>query len=77
MKTRAPKNGRQIFVLTPEEKRTFAFVLFALVLGLAARHYRQQHSILPAKTAIVEVARNTGMPAEKRAEAKRRKTARQ
>jgi hypothetical protein len=33
-----------IFVLTAEEQRTIAFVVLALVLGLATQHYRQLHS---------------------------------
>ena len=75
MKRVAKKPRRDVFVLTPEEKRTLSLVLIALLLGLAAKHYRQKHSIPPAKTAIVEVAKNAGLPAEKRAEAKRRKAA--
>ena len=38
---------RQIFVLTPEEKKTLAFVLCALVLGLAVKHYRDAHPAPP------------------------------
>ncbi len=76
MKARAQKDRRQIFVLTPEEKRTVSFVLVAVVLGLGAKQYRQRHSVPPANTAIVEAAKNAGRPAEKRAEAKRRKAAR-
>jgi hypothetical protein len=34
---------RQIFVLTPEEKRVLVFVLVAFVLGLGAKHYRDTH----------------------------------
>jgi hypothetical protein len=75
VKAIAKKKRPQIFVLTPEEKRTLSFVLVAFVLGLGAKHYRQRHSIPPAKTAIVEAATNAGSPAEKRAEAKRRKAA--
>ena len=77
MKKTTRRSRRQIFVLTPEEKRTLSFVIVILVLGLGAKQYRQQHSIPPAKTAVVEAARNAGLPAEKRAEAKRRKAARQ
>jgi len=33
-----------IFVLTAEEQRTIAFVVLALILGLATQHYRQLHS---------------------------------
>jgi hypothetical protein len=70
------KHRRDFFVLTPEEKSTVCFVLGALVLGIGAKQYRKTHSIPPAKTAVVETAKNTGRPAEKRAEAKRRKAAR-
>jgi hypothetical protein len=76
MKRGLKKDRRDIFVLTPEEKGTLCFVLAALVLGLTVKHYRKTQSIPPAKTGIVETARNTGLPAEKRAEAKRRKSAR-
>ena len=74
MKRSAKTNERHLFVLTPEEKRTLSFVLVAVVLGMGAKQYRQKHSVPPAKTAIVEVAKNAGLPAEKRAEAKRRRT---
>jgi hypothetical protein len=32
-----------VFVLTREEQRTIAFIILALVLGLATKHYRQTH----------------------------------
>jgi hypothetical protein len=32
-----------MFVLTREEQRTIAFIIFALVLGLATMHYRHTH----------------------------------
>lgn len=73
MKRRTKTNGRHLFVLTPEEKRTLFFVVAAVVLGLGAKNYRQKHSVSPAGTAIVEAAKNAGLPAEKRAEAKRRR----
>ena len=76
MKPRPKKDRRDVFVLTPEEKSTLCFILAALVLGLGAKHYRETHSSPLAKTAIVETAKTTGLPAEKRAEAKRRKAAR-
>ena len=39
---------REIFVFTPEEKRTVCFVLTAFVLGLATKCYRDAHpSLLP------------------------------
>ena len=34
---------RQVFVLTPEERRTIVFVLCALILGIATKHYREKH----------------------------------
>jgi hypothetical protein len=76
MKARAKNNRRDIFVLTPEEKSTLCVVLAAVALGLSAKHYRETHSIPQAKTAVVATAKNAGLPAEKRAEAKRRKAAR-
>lgn len=76
MKPRTKKNHRQIFVLTPEEKSTLAVLLATLVLGLGAKHYRQTHSTPIAKTAIADTAKSAGIPAEKRAEAKRRKAMR-
>ena len=39
---------REIFVLTPEEKKTVCFVLIAFILGLATKHYRDTHPpVLP------------------------------
>ena len=38
---------REIFVLTPEEKKTVCFVVLALILGLATKHYRDTHPPLP------------------------------
>lgn len=40
---------RQIFVLTPEERKTAAFIFCAIVLGLAAKHYRDAHPPSPLK----------------------------
>lgn len=70
-----PTRRRQLLVLTPEEKRTVAFVLFALLLGLGAKHYRETHTIPPRQTAIADTAKTVALPAQKRAEAKRRKQA--
>lgn len=42
---------REIFVLTPEEKRTVCFVLIAFVLGLATKHYRDNHPVAASKPA--------------------------
>jgi hypothetical protein len=33
-----------MFVLTRQEQRTIAFIVFALALGLATQHYRRTHS---------------------------------
>ena len=72
----AKKSGRrQIFVLTPEEKRSVCFVLIALAVGIGAKRYREMHAIQPQQTAIVETAKTVAIPAQKRAEAKRRKQA--
>jgi hypothetical protein len=76
MKPPAKKNHRAFIVLTPEEKSTLAFVVAVLVLGLGAKQYRETHSTPLARTAIVETAKTAGIPAEKRAEAKRRKAVR-
>jgi hypothetical protein len=43
MSARRQVPRRQIFVLTPEEKRVLVFVLVAFVLGLGAKHYRDSH----------------------------------
>ena len=43
----SPKRVRRdIFVLTPEEKRTVCFVLVAFVLGLLTKCYRDAHPIV-------------------------------
>jgi hypothetical protein len=67
---------REIFVLTPEEKRAVCFVLIAFILGIGAKRYRERHAIPRRQIAIVETARTVGIPAQKRAEAKRRKQVR-
>jgi hypothetical protein len=49
----APKPARrEIFVLTPEEKKTVCVVLIAFVLGLATKHYRDAHPPLLPKPDI-------------------------
>lgn len=45
---------RQIFVLTPEEKKTIAFVLCAFILGLAVKHYRDAHPAPPRPFSVKE-----------------------
>jgi hypothetical protein len=37
------RNPRQIFVLTPEEKKAVCCVIAALVLGIFTQHYRATH----------------------------------
>lgn len=39
---------RQLFVLTPEEKRAVACVVGAFLLGLGTMHYRATHPRAPA-----------------------------
>jgi hypothetical protein len=51
---------REIFVLTPEEKRTVCFVLIAFVLGLATKSYRDAHSAPTSKPTTA--AREPAMP---------------
>ena len=77
MKPPASKKAarREIFVLTPEEKRTIAFVVIMFVLGLLTAKYRAAHAIPPSKIAVNETAATTSRPAQKRAEAKRPKPA--
>jgi hypothetical protein len=69
------RNGtrRHRLVLTPEENRTLCFVLVVFLLGLGAKGYRASHSVPPMRPAIVQTAMTVGLPAQKRAEAKRRK----
>lgn len=67
--------GRQIFVVTREEMTTLLFILAAFFLGIAAKYYRVAHSTPPAGIAVHDTATNAALPAQKRAEAKRRKLA--
>jgi hypothetical protein len=53
-KTRSKPLRRQVFVLTFEEKKTIAFVLCALVLGLATKHYRDTHPRAPRQLSAKE-----------------------
>ena len=66
---------REIFVLTPEEKRALCFVLIMFLLGLATAKYRAAHAIRPSKIAVNETAATTARPAQKRAESKHSKPA--
>ncbi len=47
---------REIFVLTPEEKKTVCFVLIAFVLGLVTKFYRDRH---PSPTPKPTTARHS------------------
>ena len=63
MKPSAPKQlRREIFVLTPEEKRTVCFILLAFLLGLATKHYRDTHS--PSVSPIELVKSSVSAPAK-------------
>jgi hypothetical protein len=73
MKHQIPKKiQREIFVLTPEEKRIICFVLIAFVLGLATKYHRTAHS-LPSSTAVNESASAASHSMQKGAETKRAK----
>jgi hypothetical protein len=52
---------RQIFVLTPEEKKAICFVLIAFVLGLATKHYRDTHP-RPPKAEVNAVGKVSSPP---------------
>jgi hypothetical protein len=67
---------REIFVLTSEEKRTIGFVLIMLLLGVAIAHYRAARAVPPSKIAVEETGKSAGLPAQKRAESKRRSSSR-
>ena len=62
---------REIFVLTPEEKRTLCFVLLCFVLGLATEHYRAAPPPALPKTELNSSATASPHRAQKRAETKR------
>jgi hypothetical protein len=53
---------REIFVLTPEEKKTICFVLIAFVLGLATKFYRDRHPQTPPKAEISADGRMSPRP---------------
>lgn len=78
MNTTVPEKPARprLFVLTSEEKRTICFVCAAFVIGIAAKSYREKHAVPPRQTAVFAAAKTVRIPAEKRAEAKRRKLAR-
>jgi hypothetical protein len=64
------KIRREIFVLTPEEKRTVCFVLIAFALGLATKHYRTAHPPPPLKTEVKASAPGAPPSTPKRGESK-------
>jgi hypothetical protein len=72
MRRSSPILRREIFVFTPEEKRTISFVLVMFLLGMTTVHYRGIHSMRSAATAVHETAKSAGLPAQKRAESKHR-----
>ena len=47
MKRADKKLRREVFVLTPDEKRAVACVVGAFLLGLATMHYRAKHPRTP------------------------------
>jgi hypothetical protein len=62
---------REIFVLTPEEKRTLCFVLAAFVLGLATKNYRAAHpSPASVNTEMKSSVSASASPAQKRVKPK-------
>ena len=74
MKRRAPKQvRREIFVLTPEEKRTVCFVLIAFLLGVATKHYRAARTVTPLQTAVDQTINRAAHPAFPQAESTRAK----
>lgn len=62
----AKKLRREIFVLTPEEKRTVCFLLIAFVLGLATQHYRATHSAASPNTEVTGRVSASPNPTQKR-----------
>jgi hypothetical protein len=65
------KLRREIFVLTPEEKRTVCFVLIAFLLGLATKHYRAKPSPASPTTEVTSSIAASPNPAQKRAKKER------
>ena len=53
MKPRKPPR-RQVFVLTPEEKRAVACIVGAFLLGLGTMHYRAKHPRVEPKPTVKE-----------------------
>jgi len=53
---------REIFVLTPEEKRTVCFVLIVFLLGLATNYYRDSRPAPVPKSTLNARERATPKP---------------
>jgi len=62
---------RELFVLTPEEKRTVCFVLIAFLLGLATKYYRAAHTVTPLQAAVDHTIAKAAHPAPSRTESRR------
>ena len=72
MKRPAPKRvRREVFVLTPEEKRTVCFLVLAFIIGLATKHYRATNAVTPLQVAVDRTITTAGHPASTRTESKR------
>ncbi|HMG04043.1 MAG TPA: hypothetical protein VK581_01200 [Chthoniobacterales bacterium] len=66
-----PKTARrEIFVLTPGEKRIVGFVLITFVLGLTTKHYREARLAPPRKEQIQDHAPGSPRPVRARGETK-------
>ena len=63
MKPRKPLR-RQIFVLTPEEKRAVACVVAAFLLGFGTMHYRAKHPRVEPKPTAEEQRATKGAKAK-------------
>jgi len=55
---------REIFVLTPEEKKTLCFVLMAFILGLVTKSYRDAHPAPSSKPITAVREKVTPKPAQ-------------
>jgi hypothetical protein len=53
---------REIFVLTPEEKRTVCFVLIVFLLGLTTKYYRDNRPAPSPKPTVTARERATPKP---------------
>jgi hypothetical protein len=62
---------RQIFVLTAEEQRIICFVVVALLLGLATKHYRETRPSPIVTGAIGQTVTAVSRPVDKRPVEKR------